>query len=164
MLRGAGDQALLGMPLTAFFASRQCPGIAIRAAMDWALEQARARRAVISGFHSPLEQSVLNIILEARSPAILVLARPIAGARLKTDWTSAVNAGYMTVVSTSTDTTRLTIARAAQRNNVVAQLSDNIVIAHAGAGGQLARQSAYWAGKGTPIHTLAVDVSARPTF
>ncbi len=163
MLSGVGEQALLGMPLTAFFASRQCPGVAIRAAMDWALEQARARRAVISGFHSPLEQSVLNLMLEARSPAILVLARPIACARLKTNWTTAISEGRMTVVSTSTDTTRLTSARAARRNDLVAQLADNIVIAHASAGGELARQSAYWARRGTPLHTLTADISAHPT-
>jgi len=37
---GRGAQGLLSEPLTAFFSSRQCPGAAIRAAMDWALEQA----------------------------------------------------------------------------------------------------------------------------
>lgn len=56
---GLGNQALLALPMTAFFASRQCPGTAIRAAMDWALQQAQSKAVVISGFHSPLEQSVL---------------------------------------------------------------------------------------------------------
>ena len=51
---GQGNEALLSEPLTAFFSSRQCPGVAIRAAMDWALEQARSRQPVVSGFHSPL--------------------------------------------------------------------------------------------------------------
>jgi len=60
MLQGVDEQALLKAPLTAFFASRQCPGSAIRAAMGWALEQAQKRQGVISGFHSPLEQSVCN--------------------------------------------------------------------------------------------------------
>jgi hypothetical protein len=46
---GLGASQLLDQPLTAFFASRQCPGAAIRAAMDWALEQASARRAVVGG-------------------------------------------------------------------------------------------------------------------
>jgi len=59
-LSGRGASGLLNTPLTAFFASRQCPGAAIRAAMDWALQQARAKQVVVSGFHSPLEQSVLN--------------------------------------------------------------------------------------------------------
>ncbi len=39
-LTGIGNTDLLDQPLTAFFASRQCSGVVIRAAMDWALEQA----------------------------------------------------------------------------------------------------------------------------
>ena len=56
-MHGVGAQSLLDLPITAFFASRQCPGVAIRAAMDWVLQQAKAGQVVVSGFHSPLEQS-----------------------------------------------------------------------------------------------------------
>lgn len=63
VLTGCGARELLNLELTAFFASRQCPGAAIRAAMDWALQQARAKRTVVSGFHSPLEQSVLKVLI-----------------------------------------------------------------------------------------------------
>ena len=65
---------MLDEALTGFFSSRQCPGAAIRAAMDWALEQARSRQPVVSGFHSPLEQSVLTVLLQARCPVAPVLA------------------------------------------------------------------------------------------
>lgn len=37
--RGVGNPSLLDQPMTAFFASRQCPGATIRAAMAWAIEQ-----------------------------------------------------------------------------------------------------------------------------
>ncbi len=134
---GLGCQALLALPLTAFFASRQYPGSAIRAAMDWALEQARTRQIVISGFHSPLEQSMLHLLLEARSPVVAVLARPIAEARLKPEWTIAIAEQRMAVVSASTVAQRLTSERAALRNELVAQLADHIVIAHASANGAL---------------------------
>jgi hypothetical protein len=46
---GLDGRVLLNGPLTAFFAFRQCSGAAIRAAMDWALQQARAKRGVVSG-------------------------------------------------------------------------------------------------------------------
>jgi hypothetical protein len=36
--------------------------------MDWALEQAQSRQSVVSGFHSPLEESVLTVLLQARWP------------------------------------------------------------------------------------------------
>ena len=39
--RGVGNASLLDKPLIAFFASRKCSGGAIRAAMAWAVEQAR---------------------------------------------------------------------------------------------------------------------------
>jgi hypothetical protein len=63
-----GGVALLEQPLTAFFASRRCSGQAIRAAMDWAVKQARNKTPLMGGFHSPLEQSVLEIMLVAHAP------------------------------------------------------------------------------------------------
>lgn len=125
--------------MTAFFASRQCPGTAIRAAMDWALEQARTRQTIVGGFHSPLEQSVLRLLLEAHSPVVAVLARPVSDARLKPEWETAIAKGCMTVVSASTEKERLTGEQAVQRNELVAQLANRIVIAHASPGGRLER-------------------------
>lgn len=151
---GLGCQALLALPLTAFFASRQCPGSAIRAAMEWALEQARTRQVVISGFHSLLEQSVLHLLLEARSPVVAVLARPVAGAQLTSDWQAAIAEGRMAVVSASTETHRLTSERAALRNDLVAQLAESIVIAHASSNGGLARQSELWTSRGLRVLNL----------
>lgn len=90
---GLGAQHLLDQQLTAFFASRQCPGLAIRAAMGWALEQAQKRQGVISGFHSPLEQSVLQLLLQAKSPVVALLARPVADARLPPGWQAALADG-----------------------------------------------------------------------
>lgn len=151
---GLGCQALLALPLTVFFASRQCPGSAIRAAMDWALEQAWTRQIVISGFHSPLEQSVLHLLLEARSPVVAVLARPIAGAQLKPIWKTAITEGRMAVVSASIESQRLTSERATLRNDLVAQLAETIVIAHASSNGGLARQSELWMNKGLRVLNL----------
>jgi hypothetical protein len=93
---GMGRQDILAAPMTAFFASRQCPGTIIRAAMDWALNQVREKNVVVSGFHSPLEQSVLKVLIAARSPAVVVLARPVAGAKLPPAswWRMQVRAAY----------------------------------------------------------------------
>lgn len=153
---GLGCQALLGLPMTAFFASRQCPGIAIRAAMDWGLEQVRARQVVISGFHSPLEQSILHLLLQARSPVVMVLARPVSSSRLKPEWRAAVAEGYMAIVSTSQKVERLTSERATQRNELVARLAKHVVIAHASMGGELARQSGSWANQGLSVLNLVL--------
>ena len=121
---------MLSEPLTAFFASRQCPGVAIRAAMDWALEQARSRQPVVSGFHSPLEQSVLKVLLQARCPVVVVLARPVAGARMPPEWAEPLAQGRM------------------------AALASQIVVAHASPGGRLAGLCEAWSRSARPIRWL----------
>lgn len=146
---------MLAKDSTAFFASRQCPGVAIRAAMDWTLAQARARNVVISGFHSPLEQSVLTVLLQARSPVVAVLARPVAGAKLPADWIEPLAQGRMAVLSSAVAAGRLTEARAAGRNHLVAQLAHQIVVAHASPGGALATLCDQWREQGRTVVGVA---------
>ena len=52
MLQGVDARALMKAPMTVFFASRQCPGAAIRAAMDWALAQAKVRIGCLTHLQS----------------------------------------------------------------------------------------------------------------
>ncbi|MBA3056826.1 MAG: DNA-processing protein DprA [Gammaproteobacteria bacterium] len=151
-LTGVGGQALLTQPMMAFFASRQCPGTAIRAAIDWALQQAQARQVVISGFHAPLEQSVLTVLLQARSPVVVVLARPVDGAKLPSAWVEPMAQGRVAVVSSVATAKRLTVERATLRNAQVAQLATNIVVAYASSGGSLADLLAKWR------HTMLIEM------
>lgn len=154
VVTGMGNQALLALPMTAFFASRQCPGTAIRAAMDWALQQARAKTVVVSGFHSPLEQSVLKVLMEARSPVVAMLARPVAGAKLPPKWAEPLAQGSMTVVSAATVALRRTGEVATARNISAAQLADDIVVAHASPGGTLDGVCGQWQAQGRQVHKL----------
>lgn len=154
-VNGLGAAELLQGTLTAFFASRQCPGTAIRAATAWALQQARERSTVISGFHSPLEQSVLRLLVEARSPVIVVLGRPVAGTLLRSGWREALVAGRLAVVSDSTGTQRLTEHSAQVRNKLAARLADHIFIAHASPDGQLALQCTHWLAECRDVRWIA---------
>lgn len=154
-LTGVGGQTLLAHPMTAFFASRQCPVVAIRAAMDWALQQAKAGNVVVGGFHSPLEQSVLKVLIAAGSPAAAVLARPVQGAKLPPEWRVALENGHLAVVSgVMAAAGRLTQQLAIQRNVVVAKLSQRIVVAHASPGGSLAAQLEGWRQEGRAVQAL----------
>ena len=124
--------------------------------MGWALVQARAGQAVVSGFHPPLEQSVLKVLMVAKAPAVLVLAQPVAGAHLPTAWMDAVRGQHLLVVSAAitapaAGTPRLTAEVARERNEVVARLVSRIVIGHAAPGGQLAQQVAAWQASGVAI-------------
>ena len=153
-IAGLGSAQLLQGPLTAFFASRQCPGTAIRAATDWALQQARDSGTVIGGFHSPLERSVLRLLIEARSPVVVVLGRPVAAAALGPSWRSALQAGSLAVVSNTARAQRLTEQMAAQRNELVARLADRIVFAYASPGGGLRQQCARWIAAGREVKRI----------
>lgn len=149
-----GNRRLLEPARTAFFASRRCPGTAIRAAMDWALAQVGERQTVISGFHSPLERSVLQLLLEAHSPAIVVLARSVESARLPREWRDAVGRGDLLALSADGTVRRLDEQRAQDRNELVAHLAERIVVAHAESGGTLEAKVAGWRAEGKSVLTL----------
>ena len=153
-LFGIGEQALLALPMTAFFASRGCPGTAIRAGMDWALAHAKAKNVVISGFHSPLEQSVLKILLQAKSPMVVVIARALEGVRLDRTWQAALAEGRMAVLSSHTTKGRLSETLAVERNDVAALLAARVVIAHAEPGGTLDAAQFKWCRAGKAMETL----------
>ena len=112
--------------------------------MDWAMQQAQARAVAVSGFHSPLEQSVLKVLIQARSPVVAVLACPVDGAKLPPEWAGLMEQGHLAVVSAATTASRLTGEVATARNNLVAQLATSIVVAHASAGGALANLLSQW--------------------
>jgi hypothetical protein len=152
---GTGMRTLLDKPMTAFFASRRCPGPAIRAGLNWALEQAHERNVVVSGFHSPLEQSVLKLLLQAGSPAVATLARPIDGAKLPTAWRAAIDAGSLTLLGPVAASGRLTQELAFRRNNAAAVLAEVIVIAYADAEGNLAKQVEQWRRENRVVRPLA---------
>jgi len=154
-LGGMGAAELLQRPLTAFFASRQCPGTAILAATAWALQQARGQHTVIGGFHSPLEQSVLRLLIEGGGEAVVVLARPAAIASLPSTWQGALDAGRMAVVSRATTARRLTERAANDRNDLAARLANKIAVAHASAGGRLSGQCSRWRAEGLVVVPVA---------
>jgi predicted Rossmann fold nucleotide-binding protein DprA/Smf involved in DNA uptake len=122
--------------------------------MDWALAQAKTKQPVVSGFHSPLEQSVLNLLLQAHCPVVLVLARSLAGARLDSAWQAALAERNMAIISSHTAGGRLTKTLAVERNDVAALLATQIVIAHAEPNGQLADAKTRWESSGVLIESL----------
>lgn len=150
-----GEKALFSVPMTAFFASHQCSGAAIRAAMDWALQQVKARQVVISGFHSPLERSVLEVLLTADAPAVLALVQDPTRIRLPAPWKQAAQRGTLAIIGPAAVRGRLTAEMASERNEWVAAMASQFVIAHAAPAGGLATQVERWRKEGRPIVMLS---------
>ena len=71
----SGNRDLLDRRLVAFFASRNSPPEALGLATRWAREIATTDKIVISGFHSPIERAVLDILLKEGCSVVVTLGR-----------------------------------------------------------------------------------------
>lgn len=123
--------------------------------MDWALQQVKAPQVVISGFHSPLERSVLEVLLTAGAPAVLVLGQDPTRVRLPAPWKQAAKRGTLAIIGPAAVHGRITAEIASARNNWVAAMASQIIVAHAAPAGGLATQVERWRKKGRPIVVLS---------
>lgn len=135
-----GNIALLDLPLTAFLCSRKVPAEIVLRCYDWAIAQREADRAVISGFHSPLERDVLRYLLKGKQPVVLALARG-----LKQRWEppiqKALDEGRLLIVSPFGEKTRRASSEtAAVRNDLMIRLANHVVVGYADPEGMLARR------------------------
>lgn len=72
-----GNLALLDCRMIAFFASRIVSPAVEEQALRWVEACCATDSAVISGFQSPLEKSVFDLLLKARHPVIWALGRKL---------------------------------------------------------------------------------------
>jgi predicted Rossmann fold nucleotide-binding protein DprA/Smf involved in DNA uptake len=139
-LSALGNLDQLALPKTALFCSARCPGQAILAAYDQAARWRDAGRCIIGGFHSPVEQECLRILLRGRQPVIICPARSLEKMRLPGDWQKPLADGRLLILSCfSGNEHRITSTLAARRNEFVAALADEVWFAHVAPGGQMQR-------------------------
>ncbi|MDP2605510.1 MAG: DNA-processing protein DprA [Deltaproteobacteria bacterium] len=137
-----GNVEILGKRKVGLFCSVRCPGDAILGAYDSARKLRDDGVTVVSGFHSPVEKECLRILLRGKQPIIICLARALEKFRLPAGWRSAVDAGRLLLVSPFEKRPRRPTTESAQRRNeIVAALSDEVLIIHAEPGGSVARIS-----------------------
>lgn len=134
-----GNLNLLTLPKTALFCSARCPGSVILAAYDQAALWRDAGRCIISGFHSPVEQECLRILLRGTQPIIICPARALPQ-RIPAEWKPALADGRLLILSAFADAEkRVTTELATRRNAFVAALADEACFAHITPGGQTER-------------------------
>ena len=93
-----GNTSLLDRYLVAFFASREYSEEVAQRAVQWAEEICQTDKVVISGFHSPLEKKVLQVLLEHKQPVILALGRSIYK-RVPKEYVQHLEEGRMLIVN-----------------------------------------------------------------
>ena len=127
-----GNLCLLDEPLTALFCSQQCPGDIILKLYDLARSMRDAGVPVIGGFQSPMERECLRLLLRGDQPIVICPARGIENMRIPREWRKPLDQGRLLILSPFPPTLRRpTAASAAQRNELVANLANRVLIAHA---------------------------------
>jgi predicted Rossmann fold nucleotide-binding protein DprA/Smf involved in DNA uptake len=136
-LYAMGEPSILRQRLLGLICSIQCPGSIVIKTLDAARALRDAGVAVIGGFHSPMERECLDILLRGDQPVILCPARGLAGLRLGQMPRRAVKEGRLLILSPFAENIRrTTAAQAVQRNNLVAALSQTVLVPHAAPGGK----------------------------
>lgn len=109
----------------AFLASRTISSESVLRCYDWATEQKKLDRFVVSGFHSKLEKDVLHFLLKTKTPVILVLGRS-PYKKLPKELEEATNTGLLQIISVS-NSPRQTKESALIRNRYIMEIADEIV-------------------------------------
>ncbi len=128
-----GQNTALNRNLWALFCSSKCPGEIILKTHDLAQEFRKAGIPTIGGYHSPVEQECLRVLLRGSQPILVCPARSIERMRPKPTWKNALSQDRFLILSIFENQERTTATLANQRNAFVAALADNICIAHAAA-------------------------------
>lgn len=127
-----GNRSILGRPLLGFFCSRQCPGDIILRTYDLARALRDAGVPVIGGFHSPMEEECLDLLLRGNQPIVVCPARSLERMRVPAAWKKPVDQGRLLGLSPfAPQQGRPTIALAEQRNRLVAEIAHPVFVAHA---------------------------------
>ena len=111
----------------AFLASRTISSESVLKCYDWATEQKKLGRCVVSGFHSKLEKDVLHFLLKTQTPTILVLGRA-PYKKLPKEFEGAIADGLLQIISVS-NAPRQTEETARLRNEYIISIADEIVFA-----------------------------------
>lgn len=156
-LQIVGDPAILQRPLVALFCSIKCPGKLILETYELTKRFRAEGVTVISGFHSPMEQECLRILLRSPHKVIWCLARGLYSKIPSTpvDCRPAVADGRLVMVTPFPDTvTRITKETAMHSNRVAAELARAVVVAHAAPGGKMEALCRTLLAAGKPVFTF----------
>ena len=139
-LTAIGNLSLLQSPaigsavpqVIALFCSMKCPGDLILKTYDLAKALRDAGIPVISGFHTPIEQDCLKILLRGIQPIIHCPARSIQNMRLSSEQKRAIGENRLLLISPFTASySRAKAELAEKRNEMIGAIAHTLFIAYA---------------------------------
>jgi predicted Rossmann fold nucleotide-binding protein DprA/Smf involved in DNA uptake len=152
-----GDAASPDRPKVALFCSVKCPGKLILDTYDLAKRLRDEGVTVISGFHSPMEQECLRILLRSPHPVIWCLARGLYRQipSKPADCRPAVADGRLVMVTPFPDSVQhITAKTAMARNRLVVEMASAVVVAHAAPGSKMESLCRDILAAGKPLYTF----------
>jgi len=160
-IRALGNIDILKNRKMGIFCSSRCPGDLIIKTYDLSKKWRDDGVTVIGGFHSPMEQECLTILLRGKQPVIICPARSVETMRLKAEYKTPLAENRLLFLSQFPATAkRMTADLALARNRFVAALADDIFVAHAAEGGKLEAFCCELAARGKSLATLESDANA----
>jgi len=161
VLGAIGNIAVLDSHKTGLVCSEVCPGELILKTYDFVSTLRDEGSTVISGFHSPMEQECLHLLLRGEQPVIICPARSIENMRTKREWKEPLEQGRLLLLSPfDKKYRRVTATLAEQRNELVVALADRVVVPYARPGGKaeaLCHKVIFW---GKPLLTFDTEHNA----
>lgn len=156
-LHCVGNAGLLDSRTVALLCSVKCPGSVILRAYDLMRDIRNENVTVISGFHSPMEDECLKILLRGTCGVVICPARSLPK-RVPVEYREPIDNGRMLLLSTFDDKqNRATSEASIQRNRLVAALSDVIFVPYAAEGGKTEALCREIVDGGKPVFTLQDD-------
>ncbi|MFP4548263.1 MAG: DNA-processing protein DprA [Fidelibacterota bacterium] len=132
-----GNKEILKTHKTAFLCSLKISSATILKSLDWAVAQKNQNKCIVSGFHSPIEKDVFNILLKGDQPIILVLARGMKQRWPKIIQTALNNNRLLIISPFAKSVTKTTRHTAEIRNRYMLNMADDYYIPYIAKGGLL---------------------------
>jgi predicted Rossmann fold nucleotide-binding protein DprA/Smf involved in DNA uptake len=136
--------------------SQKCSGHVILKTYDFARLVRGSGLAIVSGFHSPIEKDCLPILLRGPDPIIIVQAHRLSTSRLPMEWQKAIEAKRLLLLSPFGERAkRVTAELAAERNRLVAAISDEVLVPFAAPGSKTEALALDLLASGKPVYTFS---------
>ena len=112
-----------------FLCSSRVSNRAIFPCCDWATTLPSGR-VLMSGFHSPIERDVLQLLLGKGGHSVIVVLACKPYATIPAEWQSAYDEGRMLIVSTSPEASRVSKPTADLRNDYISQQAGHLLFGY----------------------------------
>ncbi len=154
-----GSDKLLTSHKIGLLCSIKCPGDIILKTLDLMQELRNMEVCVVSGFHSPLEQECLKILLRGTCAVVVCYARSLPK-RVPSEYVKPIDNGRALLLSIFNGAqSHMTRKTSSLRNRLVAALGDAVLIPYAASGGSTEGILRELSCLSKPVFTFQADLS-----